>query len=125
MGKIKKEHVAKGSYELAKTLCQAAVDSKAEKLVVLDVRGLTYFTDYFVIMSGRSTRHVQGLASALEKEMNRKRLKNTNSEGFEDGQWILLDFDDVIVHVFYDETRQFYDLEGLWHDAPRIDFDLK
>jgi len=109
------------SFQSVKVLCEAAHDAKAEDLVVLDVSKMSGFCDYFIIMSGRSTRHVQGLASALDKQMSRKRLKMETTEGLADGQWVLLDFGDVVVHIFYKETREFYDLEGLWHDAPRIE----
>lgn len=106
---------------MAAVCARIALDAKAEDLVVLDVRGLASFTDYFVIMSGRSTRHVQGLAEAIESELSAKRISSKSSEGLREGMWVLLDFGDVVVHVFYHETRGFYDLEGLWHDAPRLD----
>lgn len=109
------------SIELARHLGRAALDKKAENLVVLDVHEVSSFTDYFVIMSGRSTRHVQGLAEAVEAEMSRKRIKETAVEGLKDGRWVLIDYGDVVVHIFYSEDREFYDLEGLWHDAPRMD----
>ena len=123
MSKHKKNLAEKSSLEIAKMLCDEALDSKAENLVLLDVQKLSIFSDYFIIMSGRSTRHVQGLASAIDRAMSRKRLKIANTEGLEEGLWVLLDFGDVIVHIFYKETRDFYDLEGLWHDAPRVEFD--
>jgi ribosome-associated protein len=97
-----------------------AIDAKAEELVILDVKGISSFTDYFVIMNGRSTRHVQGLAESIEKEMRAKRANTSNAEGLEEGMWVLLDFDDVVVHIFYHEQRKFYDLESLWHDARQI-----
>jgi ribosome-associated protein len=123
MRKLKKEHRQREGRELAAVCARIALDTKAEDLVVLDVRGLASFTDYFVIMSGRSTRHVQGLAEALESELSAKRISGKHSEGLREGLWVLLDFGEVVVHVFYSETRGFYDLEGLWHDAPRIDID--
>ncbi len=109
--------------EAVKLLCKVALDTKAEDLVVLDVNELSGFADYFIIMSGRSTRHTQGLASAIDKQMSHKRLKPESTEGMADGQWILLDFGEIVVHIFYKETRDFYDLEGLWHDAPRVNID--
>ena len=107
--------------EVAAMLCAAAVDKKAENLALLDVRRLSGFTDYFLIMEGRSTRHVQGLAAALDQQLSRKRLSSLKAEGLEEGRWVLLDFDDIVVHIFYHEDRGLYDLEGLWHDAPRLD----
>jgi ribosome-associated protein len=123
MKRLKKKHQDKNALELAQLCASIALDTKAEDLVVLDVHGLTYFTDYFVIMSGRSTRHVQGLAEAIEAELRSKRLSTSNAEGLNEGTWVLLDYNDVVVHIFYSETRKFYDREGLWHDAPRISLD--
>ncbi|MDW7772551.1 MAG: ribosome silencing factor [Desulfobulbaceae bacterium] len=123
MRKLKKEHREKSGLEIARMCAQIAVDNKAEDLVILDVRGLTSFTDFFVIMSGRSTRHVQGIAEKIELELRSKRVTSKNSEGLREGIWVLLDYDDVIVHIFYKETRKFYDLDGLWHDAVKVEID--
>ncbi len=123
MRHLKKEYTDKEGQELAAACVRVAQDTKAEELVVLDVRGLASFTDYFVVMSGRSTRHVQGLAEAIDGELRAKRVSSRHSEGLREGLWVLLDFGDVVVHIFYHESRAFYDLEGLWHDAPRIDPD--
>lgn len=119
--KKKKALVDRSALEIATLLCETALDNKAEEVVLLDVKKISGFTDYFLIMNGRSTRHVQGLASALDQKMSRKRLTDTKAEGLDEGHWVLLDFDDVIVHIFYYEERRVYDLEGLWHDAPRVD----
>ena len=123
MKQLKKEYATKEGEQLAAACTRIALDTKAEDLVVLDVRGLASFTDYFVIMSGRSTRHVQGLAEAIEGELRAKRVNSKHSEGLREGLWVLLDLGDVVVHIFYHESRAFYDLEGLWHDAPRIKVD--
>jgi ribosome-associated protein len=120
MSRLKKQHREKSGQELAQECARIAMDTKAEDLVILDVRGLTSFTDYFVIISGRSTRHVQGLAEAIDSGLSAKRISSRNCEGLKEGLWVLLDYNDVVVHVFYKETRAFYDLEGLWHDAPHI-----
>lgn len=125
MKKLKKEHSSKSGYELAVTCAQAALDAKAEDIVVLDVKGIASFTDYFVIMSGRSTRHVQGIAETIEGELRTKRIKASQAEGLQEGMWVLLDFDDVVVHVFYYDQREFYNLEGLWHDGRKIELDLR
>ena len=123
MKQVKKKHRKKASSELAKLCVRAAVEKKAEDPIVLDVRGICSFTDYFVIISGRSTRHVQGLAEAIEDELRSKKLSPSKAEGLREGTWVLLDYSDVVVHIFYSETRKFYDIEGLWHDAPRISLD--
>ncbi|MEA3467783.1 MAG: ribosome silencing factor [Thermodesulfobacteriota bacterium] len=121
MKKLKKELQDKSSLELATICARAAIDTKAEDLIVLDVRELSSFTDYFIIMSGRSSRHVQGLAEVMESAMRSKRISASKAEGIQEGMWVLLDFADVVVHIFYHEQRSFYDLEGLWHDAPRVE----
>jgi len=119
--KTKKAVIERSALEIAAMLYETALDNKAEEVVLLDVQKISGFADYFLIMNGRSTRHVQGLASALDKKMSRKRVSSTKAEGLDEGHWVLLDFNDVIVHIFYYEERQVYDLEGLWHDAPRIE----
>ena len=121
MKQLKNEYRELEGIELARVCARVAEDNKAEDLVILDVHGISSFTDFFVIMSGRSTRHVQALAESMENELRSKRIKTSRAEGLQEGKWVLLDFGDVIVHVFYYDQREFYDLEGLWHDAPRIE----
>jgi ribosome-associated protein len=121
MKPIKKELMQKSGIELAQLCAASALDTKAEDLIILDVRGLASFTEYFVIMNGKSTRHVQALAEAVERSLRSKRVKASTAEGIAEGLWVLLDFDDVVVHIFYYEQRKFYDLEGLWSQAKRID----
>jgi len=123
MKKVHKDFQDASSLELARFAALAALDKKAEDLVVLDVRGLSSFTDFFVIMSGRSTRHVQGLAQAVDAVLRHKNVKDGNTEGLNEGHWVLLDYNDVIVHIFYSEDRSFYNIEGLWHDAPRVEIE--
>ncbi len=117
---IRKEYLEKSGLELAQICASAALATQAEELVILDVRGLTSFTDYFVIMNGKSTRHVQALAEAVEGALRSKRVSASTAEGIAEGQWVLLDFDDVVVHIFYHEQRKFYNLEGLWSEAKPI-----
>lgn len=117
---IKEEYREKSGEDLARICASIALDGQAEELLILDVRGLSTFTDYFVIMNGRSTRHVQALAEAIEGKLRSKRVKVSNAEGLTEGVWVLLDFDDVVVHIFYHEQRKFYNLEGLWSDAKRV-----
>jgi ribosome-associated protein len=121
MRQLKKEHCERTPLELAEICARTALDTKAEDLVILDVHADSSFTDYFVIMSGRSSRHVQGLAETIEAELRSKRVSSTHSEGLKEGIWVLLDFGDIVTHIFYKDQREFYDLEGLWHDAPRVD----
>ncbi len=83
---------------------------------------LTY-TSYVLVLSATSDRHARALANHLVQEMDRKRQRHLGMEGMEAAQWILLDFDDVIVHIFQEESRQYYDLDGLWADAPVVAVD--
>lgn len=123
MRQIKKEYQNLSGLELAQICAKAALDTKAEDLLILDVRGLTSFTEYFLIMNGKSTRHVQALAETIEAQLRSKRIKSTSAEGLREGMWVLLDFDDVVVHIFYHEQRKFYDLEGLWSEGKRIEIE--
>ena len=102
-------------------LCaREASQFKAIDLVLLDVRGLTSFTDYFLICSGKSSRQVQGIADNLEASLANLGIKPLGIEGRPEGHWILMDYADVVIHVFYEPVRYFYDLESLWSDAGRI-----
>ncbi len=121
MKQLKKEYRTLDGSQLAAICAQIGSDGKGEDIVVLDVRKISSFTDYFVILSGRSTRHVQALAESMEHELRSKRISSSRAEGLSEGKWVLLDFNDVVVHIFYHEQRDFYDLEGLWHDAPRLE----
>ena len=121
MRALKKEYRDMEGRELLAACARIAADAKAEDLVALDLRGLTFFTDYFLIMSGRSTRHVQALAETFEDAFHAKRADSRRSEGMGEGLWVVLDLGDVVAHIFYHEQRAFYDLEGLWHDAPRVE----
>jgi ribosome-associated protein len=89
----------------------------------MDMREISFFTDYFIICSGKSDRQVQGIADSVETEMKKNGISPLGIEGFTEGKWILLDYSDVVVHVFYAPIREFYDLERLWSDAPRIELE--
>ncbi len=109
------------SEELAKEILAAAQDVKAEDPVVLDLRTLTSFTDFFVIVSGRSDRQVQAIADRVTEDLREKKIKPMGIEGYDSGHWVLIDYGAVVLHVFYGETREFYLLEQLWSDAPRLE----
>ncbi len=108
------------SLDKALQCARAAIDKKAENLKVLDLSNLSGFTDYFVICSGMSDRQVQALADAVREEMEREGQRLLSSEGYGEGRWVLMDFGDVVVHIFLDALREYYDLEALWSDAPRV-----
>lgn len=99
---------------------EAALGRKAEDILVLDVRGLTSIADYFIICSGRSNRQVSAIAEHIERFLKKNKVRPISVEGKREGHWVLMDYGDVLIHVFFDETRRFYDLEGLWSDAKRL-----
>lgn len=99
---------------------RVAIDKKSENVKILDLGGLSSFTDYFVICSGTSDRQVQAIADSVEKAMTLSGNTLVSSEGYGEGRWVLMDFGDVVVHIFLDALRDYYDLESLWSDAPRV-----
>lgn len=102
-------------------IAQAAlVDHRARDPVALDMREVTVITDYFLICHGTSGVHVSGLADAVLEELSKRGVRPSGVEGYRERQWILLDWGDVIVHIFAEAERAFYNLERLWSDAPRI-----
>ena len=103
-------------------LCALAADSrKAEDIVVLDVEQLSSVAEHFLICSGSSDRQVRAIADAITEELAQHGEKLLAIEGYQKGSWVLIDCADLIVHVFDTDTRQFYDLERLWHRAPRVE----
>jgi ribosome-associated protein len=106
--------------ELARLALDAALDKKALEPVLLDVREQSSYTDYILIISGRSDRHVQSVAEGITTSLKEHGARTIGVEGKRDGHWALLDYVDVVVHVFYHPVRERYDLEGLWSDAPRV-----
>ena len=103
-------------------LClKAAVEKKAQDPVLLELKGISSITDYFLLCSGRSDRQVQAIAQGIEEAIKKMGIRPLGQEGIEGGRWILLDYADVVVHIFLDPVRKFYDLEGLWMDAQRIE----
>jgi ribosome-associated protein len=99
---------------------KAALGKKAHGLIVLDVRELTSVADAFIVCSGRSNRQVVAIADHIQRDLKTRRIKPLSVEGTKEGHWTLLDYGHVIIHVFYEPVRAFYDLEGLWVDAKRI-----
>ncbi len=99
---------------------QAALGRKAIGLVVLDVRELTSVADVFIICSGRSSRQVTAIAEHIQLALKKHDIRPLSVEGKKDGRWVLLDYGHVIIHIFYEPVRNFYDLEGLWVDAGKI-----
>ena len=102
-------------------LTRAALEKKAYDFVVIEVREVTSIADYFIICTGRSDRQVQSIAQGVEEALNQAGISLLSVEGANWGHWILMDFSDVVVHIFYEPVRQFYDLDGLWGHAPRVE----
>jgi ribosome-associated protein len=107
----------------ARIAADAISDSKGEDVQLLDLSRLLVVTDVFLIASGTSTRHVKSLATDAEDALREIDRQPIRREGRDHGQWVLLDYGDVIIHLFDRETRDYYDLERLWADAPRIAFE--
>jgi ribosome-associated protein len=97
------------------------MERKAVDPVLFNIGGMTSFTDFFLIAGGNSTRQVQSISRHLIEKMREYGLKAYGTEGENEGQWILMDYGDLIIHLFYEPVREFYDLEGLWMEAPRIE----
>ena len=111
------------SRRLALVAAQAAADKKADDLVLLDVSEQLVITDCFVIASAPNERQVEAVVDAVEEKMRAAGTKPVRREGAREGRWVLLDFVDVVVHVQHAEERSVYELERLWKDCPRIEFE--
>ena len=99
---------------------KAILGKKALNVVALDVAEMTSYADVFIFCSGRSNRQVIAIAEHIKTDLKKHKIKPLSVEGTKDGHWVLLDYGHVIIHVFYEPVREFYDLEGLWVDAKRI-----
>ena len=99
----------------------AALEKKAKDLVILNVKEISAFADYFIICSGTSDRQVRAIAAAIQENLKKADILPLGIEGEAAGQWVLMDYDDVIIHIFLDPVRDFYDLERLWSEALRMD----
>ena len=114
------------TFELPAEVARAAelaMERKAKELVVLDLRGISSATDYFVLGSGTSDVQVRAVADHIIEELKKEGVRPGHVEGLEGGRWVLIDYIDFVVHVFHPEARSFYQLEGLWGDARRIDLE--
>ena len=107
----------------ARRAARAALDKHAVDLVVLDVQGISSVTDYFLVCSGRSTTHLETITQAIREELRAEDVRPAHAEGVAESGWVLLDYGDVLVHVFLADTRAYYALERLWGDAPTLEMD--
>jgi ribosome-associated protein len=108
------------SIDAAQQCAHAADGKKAFDILILDLRGLTYITDYFVICSGSNLPQLGAISDAIGHALARTGIKPSHIEGGAESTWLLMDYGDVVVHIFDEQTRAFYALEKLWNDAPRI-----
>jgi ribosome-associated protein len=117
LARKKKEN---GSRERALLCVNASLEKKAKDLIILNVREFSAFADYFILCSGTSDRQVRAVAAAIRENLKKEGILPLGVEGEDAGKWILLDYDDVIIHVFLESARTFYDLERLWSEATRM-----
>ena len=109
---------ARDAESTARRAAEAALDKKADDVVMVDLRGKSTYADFLVICSGTNERQLEAVADSVEKSLREAGQHLIGAEGGRGGRWVLLDFGDVVVHVFHQEERAYYDLEGLWSDAP-------
>lgn len=121
---VNQEPEANDSLNIAREALEAALDKKALEPVLLEVNELCSYTEYILLLSGRSDRQVDAIADAIKDRLAQSGRRPLGLEGVSSGQWALLDYGDVVIHVFHHPTREHYDLEGLWIDAPRVDIDV-
>jgi ribosome-associated protein len=114
----------KDALEGARAALEAALDKKALEPALLDVRALCSYTEYILMVSGRSDRQVDAIADAVTQALKSQGRRPLGVEGVTSGQWALLDFGDLVVHVFLHPVRLHYDLESLWHEAPRVPIEV-
>ena len=108
------------SREMAKKICDALADKKGEDIKVINISEVTVLADYFIIASGTNRNQVQAMADNVEEILAKEGMEPKHIEGYQSGNWILLDYQDVIVHIFDQENRLFYDLERIWRDGKSI-----
>ena len=118
MRTVKKKISTKKALLLA---LNAALEKKARNVVVLNVKKLSYLADYFLICSGTSDRQVQAISTSIEENMKKAGIKPAGIEGDRIGKWVLMDYHDIVIHVFLEPVREYYDIERLWADAPRME----
>ena len=109
------------SRQIAQLVAEAALSRRANDVAILDLRGIASFTDFFVICSGNSDTHLEGISNAILEKLEENAVEIWHKEGNRSDNWILLDYVDVVVHLFLREAREFYNLERLWADAPTVE----
>ena len=107
--------------EALKIAVNAADNKKAHDLVALDISGIATFTDYFLFCTGDSSRQMQAIADEIEKRLKEHGVRPSHVEGYQNSEWILMDYVDLVIHIFSKNARVYYDLERLWRDGKKID----
>ena len=110
------------SLEMAKLCAHYADQKKAEDILILDLRGISSVTDYFVIVSGHAEPHLKAIRNEIEFQLKERGIRAHGIDGFPSSQWLVMDYLDVLVHIFAKDRREFYSLERLWGDAPKVDW---
>lgn len=103
-------------------VAEIAKDKKANDIILMDMRKASTFCDYFIIASANTSRHIKAISDEIESKLKEKGIRLWHIEGEKEAKWVLLDYGDCLVHLFEPEARRFYDLEGLWGDAPQEKF---
>lgn len=106
---------------ILKTIIDALEDKKAEDIQLIDISGISTIADYFVITNGANRSQIQALSDSVEEKLSASEIRPKNIEGYNSANWILLDYNDIIVHIFDKESRGFYDLERMWRDGKAVD----
>jgi len=114
-----REEYIKNSKDKALYISRLVLDKKAEDVIIMDMKKVSAYCDFFVIAGGQSSRKVKAIGDGVIEGLQKKGMRVYHVEGEKDAMWMLLDCDDIVVHIFHNETRSFYNLERLWHDAPK------
>ena len=111
------------SMELALKICKAASDKKAAGIITMDMRGVMFSTDYFVICDAPTATQVRAIADSIQEQLEEKNILVGHREGYHEGEWVLLDYGDVVAHIFKTENRDYYALEKLWGDTDIVKYE--
>lgn len=109
--------------KMLKIIVEALEEKKAEDIKVVKISDLTVIADYFVIAGGKSTTQIKALSEIVDEKLSREGIEPAHREGYGSGSWVLLDYSNIIVHIFHPDARSFYDLERLWADGEKIDIE--
>ncbi|MCE9582680.1 MAG: ribosome silencing factor [Planctomycetes bacterium] len=111
--------------ETAVECARIAEGKKGTDIVVLDIRKIAFITDYFVVVSGNNSKQLQAIADEISSTLKGRGRKRIGMEGYDAGAWILVDFSDVVIHLFHEEMRRYYELENLWSDGKKVRWQMK